>query len=549
MPRTDRAVLAALLLAAPAASGDDIAWINPAGGDWHTPSNWSLGRPPTSGDRVIFGLDASYVVTTGGTAAEAGPIEQSAGDVTINLGNGTLECGAVTFANAGGPAPTLEFRDGQVIPLGVTVIGDAASPGLMRLRNATFYESQCTISGVRIEAIDGGGFGSNWDDTSVTDASVLVSGTGSDFEAGLFGCGLVRSHVVIADGATFNGDTLHCQDSTVEITGGARSAWIDSSCSISVTDGGWFSSFACGSGGDVVISGPGSAADVSGGVALVTNGGSLRTESCFWAGHATVIGEGATLVTGLVLGLSGGASVELLEGADLMAWPDGTGFLDISAPVTANGPGSTIRAGTLEIWDVVELGDGAAINVPAAALMSGELRGRGVVNGDLEHHGGGVLPLGVLAIKGALTQHDAAAWIGFDLGSSGPSGVVQSAAAALLGGLRVGLEGGYTPALGDRFEILRSPSVTGAFDPNEIVWPTPPPSLAFELEYHAGGVSILVTGCPADHDGDGELTPEDFAAFRESYLAGSPAADANGDGELTVGDFVTFRASFLAGCP
>ncbi|MEO1008299.1 MAG: GC-type dockerin domain-anchored protein [Planctomycetota bacterium] len=54
--------------------------------------------------------------------------------------------------------------------------------------------------------------------------------------------------------------------------------------------------------------------------------------------------------------------------------------------------------------------------------------------------------------------------------------------------------------------------------------------------------------CPADIDGDGELTLFDFLAFQNLFDAGDPAADFDGDGSLTLFDFLAFQNAFDAGC-
>jgi len=55
--------------------------------------------------------------------------------------------------------------------------------------------------------------------------------------------------------------------------------------------------------------------------------------------------------------------------------------------------------------------------------------------------------------------------------------------------------------------------------------------------------------CPADLDGDGELTIFDFLTFQNLFDAGDPAADFDGDGSLTLFDFLAFQNAFDAGCP
>ena len=57
------------------------------------------------------------------------------------------------------------------------------------------------------------------------------------------------------------------------------------------------------------------------------------------------------------------------------------------------------------------------------------------------------------------------------------------------------------------------------------------------------------TPCPADLDGDGDLTLFDFLAFQNLFDAGDPLADFDGDGSLTIFDFLAFQNEFDAGCP
>ncbi|MEQ9094736.1 MAG: VCBS repeat-containing protein [Phycisphaerales bacterium] len=66
------------------------------------------------------------------------------------------------------------------------------------------------------------------------------------------------------------------------------------------------------------------------------------------------------------------------------------------------------------------------------------------------------------------------------------------------------------------------------------------------------GRHYLVYGrspCPADFDGDGELTIFDFLALQNAFDAMDPVADFDGDGELTIFDFLAFQNAFDAGCP
>jgi len=63
------------------------------------------------------------------------------------------------------------------------------------------------------------------------------------------------------------------------------------------------------------------------------------------------------------------------------------------------------------------------------------------------------------------------------------------------------------------------------------------------------GLAATVQACPADLDGDGELTIFDFLEFQNLFTSGDPLADFDGDGDLTVFDFLAFQNAFAAGCP
>ncbi|MEO1007621.1 MAG: GC-type dockerin domain-anchored protein [Planctomycetota bacterium] len=61
--------------------------------------------------------------------------------------------------------------------------------------------------------------------------------------------------------------------------------------------------------------------------------------------------------------------------------------------------------------------------------------------------------------------------------------------------------------------------------------------------------ALAQPSCPADLDGDGELTALDFLAFQTLFDAEDPAADFDGDGRLLILDFLAYLNAFNAGCP
>ncbi|MEN1706484.1 MAG: GC-type dockerin domain-anchored protein, partial [Planctomycetota bacterium] len=54
--------------------------------------------------------------------------------------------------------------------------------------------------------------------------------------------------------------------------------------------------------------------------------------------------------------------------------------------------------------------------------------------------------------------------------------------------------------------------------------------------------------CPADTNGDGELTPADFNAWILAFNNQTSACDQNGDGLCNPGDFNAWVLNFNAGC-
>jgi len=64
----------------------------------------------------------------------------------------------------------------------------------------------------------------------------------------------------------------------------------------------------------------------------------------------------------------------------------------------------------------------------------------------------------------------------------------------------------------------------------------------------AFGESCNANPCPADTNGDGQLTPTDFTAWINAFNNNLPECDQNGDGSCTPTDFTAWIANFNAGC-
>lgn len=97
--------IAALAGASPAAAAT-ITWNNPAGGVWHTVSNWTPQQVPDSTSDVVIALAGTYTVTLGAPA--------SVKSVSFGGGSGTL-----TLTTSG--SPTLAIAESSTVMAGGTV--------------------------------------------------------------------------------------------------------------------------------------------------------------------------------------------------------------------------------------------------------------------------------------------------------------------------------------------------------------------------------------------------------------------------------------------
>ncbi|MFI4882157.1 MAG: GC-type dockerin domain-anchored protein [Phycisphaerales bacterium JB064] len=120
---------------------------------------------------------------------------------------------------------------------------------------------------------------------------------------------------------------------------------------------------------------------------------------------------------------------------------------------------------------------------------------------------------------------------------------------------------GNTATFGSDIYLARpdASAIPGDTDARCVDWGTSDPDAIAERIYDVADepglpeVLYLPLGpcveCPADIDGDGELTVFDFLAFQNLFDAGDTRADFDGDGEFTLFDFLAFQTAFDAGCP
>ncbi len=204
--------------------------------------------------------------------------------------------------------------------------------------------------------------------------------------------------------------------------------------------------------------------------------------------------------------------------------------------------GSTIIDGSLD------LNTGGVVT-----LNGGTLGGTGTINADVFIAAGIAAPglsAGTLTIVGDYTQA-ATGDFAVELGgiATGQFDVLNVMGVAnLAGSISISVINGFVPSAGDTFVVLTSATpLTGIFD--TINLPVLPGGLSIVVNHNSNDVSLTITGCAVDLNGDGAVDVLDFFAFIVGFNNNDPAVDLNGDGSIDVLDFFTFIGLFSAGCP
>ena len=149
---------------------------------------------------------------------------------------------------------------------------------------------------------------------------------------------------------------------------------------------------------------------------------------------------------------------------------------------------------------------------------AGSLSGSGQLTGNLSHTGGLVSPgssAGTLSIAGTYAEA-AAGNLHIELaGTSSFDKLAITGAASLAGQLEAVLIGGFSPAVGNSFQILTSAGITGTF--SSTVLPTLSGNLVWTISYGPTSVTLAVTspGIPGDFNHDGFVNAADYVVWRK----------------------------------
>jgi len=182
-------------------------------------------------------------------------------------------------------------------------------------------------------------------------------------------------------------------------------------------------------------------------------------------------------------------------------------------------------------------------------------QGRGLINLDADDDGDQDI---VVLARGTPTRlyrndtPDNGAWLRVFLDTSAEPGLAPDGIGAIVRATASGLEQTRIVEAGCNHLSQSELSAHFGLSDAEVVeqlrveWPNGRDTVLLSVP---AGQTLTLAYCPADADGDGLLSPSDFAAFHGAFLGEAGWTDANGDDRFDVLDFLAFQAQYLAGCP
>ncbi len=249
-----------------------------------------------------------------------------------------------------------------------------------------------------------------------------------------------------------------------------------------------------------------------------TNSGEMA-----FSGTTNLVGDITNDATGLILVSGGGPTTffdDLTHNGELRTSGGSTSvFLG-----TVSGTGSFTGTGTNRFE-----GDFTPGASPADIAFAGDVELAGSANLEVELLGTGGVP-------------------GVDFDRLDIAGSLDIA-----GTLSIALLGGYTPSLGDSFQVLNAATRSGTFD--SILGADLGGGLMFDVIYGSNDVTLTVIGSaiPGDLDGDGFVGINDLnivlANWNQNVPPANPLADPSGDGFVGIDDLNAVLGNWNAGTP
>lgn len=362
----------------------NFIWNNAAGGSWQTGGNWTPAGPPTASDGATFSLANSYTVGLT-TDAAVGPLNVSAGNVTLNLGSNLLQADTINLNGGSLAAPSLVFGAASAGQAGFTtalnfndgtleIQGGIFKPQVGPVTVSGTYTNSFAISGQAGTLADPtlkltGGASVSTTGSSNFDGSVLIGINGGQGTAIVTGSGSSLNTpsstglIVVGEGGAVVNSTYSASNGSLQLSnnaqaqshydifigkdGGAATASVDSGATLTSTasnlhvgDGKYATGTQAPANGTLTISGGGQAAGLS--VVIGMNGGT---------GKVTVTGTGSSLKDtatngNLFVGYNGGnGTLDIADHAQVSSvYPISIGFDLGTGKVTVDGGASLSSA-------------------------------------------------------------------------------------------------------------------------------------------------------------------------------------------------------------
>ena len=172
--------------------------------------------------------------------------------------------------------------------------------------------------------------------------------------------------------------------------------------------------------------------------------------------------------------------------------------------------------------------------------------------------GNGFGSIGQIDTRQSLTLADSST-LDIEIGGTNPNQYDRITGAGNLilqnGTIRITTANGFTPAIGQSFDIVSGPTVSGQFCGHIF-------ARGFSVAYLGNIIRVTYGGCVADVDGgsgcgipDGGVTIDDLLFYLDLFAAGDINADVDDgsftgtvDGGVTIDDLLYFLTRFQDGC-
>jgi T5SS/PEP-CTERM-associated repeat protein len=267
-----------------------------------------------------------------------------------------------------------------------------------------------------------------------------------------------------------------------------------------------------------------------------------------YQGILSNLGNGFITGRGTFRGGSANPGGNGLSNLGVMAFSAGT--TDIHGDVLNTGPGKIIAAGGSVVTfydDVTHNGAEIRTNAGSRTVFFGDLSGAGPLTGSgIVEFNGDLRPGNSPALLtiGGDAEFSATAAIEIEIGGTVKGLRYDSVDAvgdvSLSGDLDVSLIDGFSPLVGDTFEILTAGEILGSFD--DINLPTLPGLLFWEVLADTDSIALSVDApiIPGDFNLDGTVDGLDLAQWQGDYHL-NDESDADNDGDSDGRDFLVWQ--------